>query len=364
MHWKKFSTVLISLVLTGCQNHVISISEENDAFTLYGPPTDANYTQGLQITATTEYQSCSQSSCQKLDPRRLVDGLNLFRLDRRNPSRDGRRTLISYGLAQEFWTPNDISVEEIIPDDRPYGGFLNGVLEIHNLYLPGNSVTDRTDDRMQSITLRAGIIGPYSFAEDVQKKWHEVCSCQEPRGWDNQLHTEPGFIYTTRQDHRHFPIAWKNSTLPIFDVVSFGEVSIGNVYTGIDFGGALRFGYNLPRTFVPDAQMPVTQFYAMENNFTNAGNLLLDGEFYLYGFVGVEGRVVLRDIFLDGNTLTDSPHRVDKEYFVGDGLFGAVLGWRNFELSFLYAHRSPQYRSQDLSHRFGQIKVTLPPFRF
>ena len=50
--------------------------------------------------------------------------------------------------------------------------------------------------------------------------------------------------------------------------------------------------------------------------------------FNWYLFAGLEGRAVFRNIFLDGNTFTDS-HSVDSKHFVGDiqaGLAGVEHG--------------------------------------
>lgn len=47
-----------------------------------------------------------------------------------------------------------------------------------------------------------------------------------------------------------------------------------------------------------------------------------------YVFVGVEGRAIAHNIFLDGNTFASSQH-VDKKPFVGDLTAGATFFWKD-----------------------------------
>jgi len=356
----KTSILTIALILSslsGCRGHYITANIENDSFS-YGPPTDANYTNGILITATRSHDPCSNEQCDNQPLGNIIDGLNIFEPSNEEYESGNAQSLVTYGIGQEFWTPDDISDPEIIHDDRPYGGFLNAVLEINNQHISGIAMGDWAEDKMRSIKVRVGVIGPYSFAEDVQTIWHEVCACTTPEGWDNQLRSEIGITYSIRQDNRHFPVALKSSSAPIFDVVSFGEITLGNVYSGIDLGGALRFGHNLPREFMPDTQLPVLT--ALDSNPITNPRVSSDAGFYLYGFIGMEGRLVARDIFLDGNTFRDSPHEVDKEYFVNELAFGGVIGWRSYEVTIAFVRRSDQFRSQEKDHRFGQIKIRFP----
>jgi hypothetical protein len=40
--------------------------------------------------------------------------------------------------------------------------------------------------------LTVGVVGPASFAEQTQKRIHEIVNADEPRGWNTQLKNEPG----------------------------------------------------------------------------------------------------------------------------------------------------------------------------
>ena len=68
--------------------------------------------------------------------------------------------------------------------------------------------------------------------------------------------------------------------------------------------------------------------------------------FAAYLFTHINGRYVLRDIFLDGNTFEDS-HSVDKKNFVASSTAGLILEFRNFELGYTYTVTSEQFEGQD-----------------
>ncbi len=70
----------------------------------------------------------------------------------------------SFALSQHIFTPEDITVANPPADDRPYSG---GLFFDSSVYLLG-------DGAMHAWTLRLGVVGPSSLAEDVQSLVHEV----------------------------------------------------------------------------------------------------------------------------------------------------------------------------------------------
>lgn len=74
-------------------------------------------------------------------------------------------------------------------------------------------------------------------------------------------------------------------------------------------------------------------------------------------FAGLGGRLVLRDIFLDGNTFADS-HSVDKELLVGDVVLGATVLAGPTKLSYIQNFRSREFEAQPDSHNFGSISLS------
>src|SRR5581483_5652371 len=94
--------------------------------------------------------------------------------------------------------------------------------------------------------------------------------------------------------------------------------TLGNVFTYGEAGGMLRFGHNLAADYGPGHIRP---------SLSGTGWFdpsRLSDKFGWYLFTGVQGRLVGRNIFLDGNTWRDSAN-VDKKPVVADFVGGASL---------------------------------------
>jgi hypothetical protein len=77
-----------------------------------------------------------------------------------------------------------------------------------------------------------------------------------------------------------------------------------------------------------------------------------------YLFAGVDGRIVGRDIFLDGNTFQDS-RSVDKKRLVGDASLGAALLFPWGRLSYVHTFRSEEFDGQDSFAEFGSVNLSV-----
>jgi hypothetical protein len=77
-----------------------------------------------------------------------------------------------------------------------------------------------------------------------------------------------------------------------------------------------------------------------------------------YLFVGVEGRAVAHNIFLDGNTFKDS-RSVDAEPLVGDLQFGLVLTWGRVRLSYTHVLGSHEFKTQPGNTQFGVASLSV-----
>src|SRR3546814_17784538 len=92
------------------------------------------------------------------------------------------------------------------------------------------------------------------------------------------------------------------------DVTPHLGAALGNVYTYGAGGLTLRFGEDLPDDYGPPRirpALPGSDYFRPTDDFG------------WYFFAGAEGRIVARNIFLDGNTFKDS-HSVDKRPLVAD----------------------------------------------
>jgi hypothetical protein len=129
------------------------------------------------------------------------------------------------------------------------------------------------------------------------------------------------------------------------DAVVHAGGAFGNVSTYFNTGVEVRYGLNLPRNFGISLIRP-----AGSTRFTPSKKPSL------YVFGAVNGKYVLHDIFLDGNTFTDS-HSIDKEELVADFAAGVTLGLDNMMLTFTHVTRTKEFVGQEDSHNFGSVTL-------
>ena len=231
---------------------------------------------------------------------------------------------LGIALAQYMYTPSDISVKELIEDDRPYGGWL---------YLEA-LVMARDNTFMDIIGIDVGVTGEASLSGETQTFVHRNIDSQIPQGWDNQIKTELGINLSYQKKYR---LRYDN----VFDVVSQAGGALGNIYTYANIGTMIRAGWNIPDNFGA---------LRMEPSVRNTG-------WSLYLSAGTEGRYVMRNIFLDGNTFQDS-HSVDKREFMYDIYYGLGISWRNFEVLYSDTSRSKEFHGQDKENKFGTVVLS------
>ncbi|MEX2629087.1 MAG: lipid A deacylase LpxR family protein [Tistlia sp.] len=297
----------------------LSLVVENDLFAR----TDRHYTNGVRLSW--------------LSSPRETPGL-VVRAARWLPFfPDGGSVRTSFALGQNMYTPNDVGLVNPPPDDRPYAGWLYG----------SAGVVVETGQRLDQLELALGVVGPASFADDTQKFVHSITGSEEPRGWDSQLGNEPGVVLTYQRSWRS--LVSRTHSGFTFDVTPHAGGALGNVFTYANAGATFRFGQDLPLDYgVPRIQpsLPGSGFFSPSRSFG------------WYLFAGLEGRAVVRNIFLDGNSFRDS-RSVDKQPFVGDLQLGVALTWRDVRLSYTHVLRTEEFEGQGGGSSFGALSLSL-----
>lgn len=195
------------------------------------------------------------------------------------------------------------------------------------------------------------MVGPGSLGEHTQKLVHELRGCQTPNGWDNQIKNEPGLAVVYERKWRYFYSG--DGGLGLDFIPRIGG-ALGNVYTYANAGMEARIGWNIPRDFGTSLIRPAGDSNAPLN--ARDPRLSRDQNFSLYVFAGANGRAVLRNIFLDGNTFTDS-HSVDKKYFVADIGAGIGLIIHRFKLTYTHVLQTKEFKGQKDNQTFGSITL-------
>jgi lipid A 3-O-deacylase len=245
-------------------------------------------------------------------------------------------------LGHQIYTPSDIQAAEVLPDDRPYAGFLYGGIALHS----------KTLSRLDTIEIVLGVVGPAALAEQVQNTVHDLRDIPEARGWDNQLRNEPALRFAWQRKWRTHRGMLTN--LLCYDLLTHTGAVLGNVRTGADAGGEFRLGYNIPMDFGSDVIRPGAGVSAPVSVFGYPS----PPAFGLHGFAGARAAVVLHDIFLDGNTFKSS-HSVDREPLVGEFSTGIAVSYKKIKLTYRHVFRTGQFKHQSGGHVVGSLALTV-----
>jgi lipid A 3-O-deacylase len=305
--------------------YVCSAQFEND---LFGGGTDRHFTHGTAFNCLTKPIPWIVNAANKLP---------WFTYKKAKVEEKDLQARASLSLGQNIFTPEDISEKELIEEDRPYGGWL---------YLGFGLVANQGNKRFDKIELTLGMVGPWSMAEEVQETWHSLFDLEEPRGWDNQLDNEPAvnlfYEQAWRFDERGFLTGLE------YDVIPHFGGALGNVFTFASAGFTVRVGPDLHEDFGPPRIRP---------SLPGGGFFRSRKGFNWYLFAGVEGRAVLRNIFLDGNTFSDS-HSVDKKPLVGDLQAGIAIQCQRYRISYTQIFRTKEYNGQNRANQFGSLSLS------
>lgn len=250
---------------------------------------------------------------------------------------------LAFSLGQNIYTPKDTDIAELIENDRPYGGWTYLSAALHS----------KDANTLNTIELTLGIVGPSSYVEETQRIVHEWLNDDEPLGWDNQLEDELGVMLTWQT---HWRLGHSLGHGFAYDMIPHAGATLGNVFTYANLGGEVRIGYNLPRDFGVSLIRPGGGTSAPVSR--RDPRLSSIRRFSLSFFIGVDGRAVARNIFLDGNTFRDS-HSVDKNPFVADFSGGVSVIYKRVRMSYMHVYRTEEFESQDGGQLFGSLGLAI-----
>lgn len=323
------------------ESWTFSFGYENDLFA----DTDRFYTNGIQLNwVSPELEWFEDLDWFKQDTflgrqaRNFIDILPFS-------SDPDRQRHLSFSLGQKMFTPQDIVSRGLVVNERPYAGWLYGDIAFHS----------KNQRRLDTFEIQLGIIGDISLAEEAQDLVHSIRGIDKANGWDNQLENEVGLalIYDRKQR-----LIRRTDMVGLlgFDTIMHGGVALGNVFTHLNTGAEFRFGWNIPTDFGSALIRPAGNTNAptdaTDPRYQHGKNAL---SFYI--FAAANGRWVLRDIFLDGNTFEDS-HSIDKKSLVGEFVLGSSVVIKNFKISYAQVFRSKEFKGQANGQSFGSISLS------
>ena len=249
-------------------------------------------------------------------------------------------TSLTFSIGQNLYTPQDITIAADQPNDRPWAAWLYG----------SAGMVSVTNNNVDELEVALGVVGPMAQGEEVQSFVHEYTDSPDPKGWDNQIENEVGIVLSwSRRWPEYFG-------MPLGEDLWFSAapqigVSLGNIYTHGEAGMNFRLSptserlSDLPLRVRP--AMPGTGYYQKPEN---------GWSWSLFG--GVNGRLVGRNIFLDGNTFRDDTPSVDKKNFVYDLNAGVDFTYGQTRISYTAVRRSKEFQDQNENAIFGAVSLS------
>lgn len=323
-----FGALVAVLVTSSARAGTWTANVENDRIA----NTDRHYTNGVRLGWVSDAKDGSYLPI-------VRDTLQML-----YPLADVRGGRLGMELGHNMYTPADTEARNLVTDDRPYAGWLyaSGSLYAET----GKGIGDHFTETLDKMAVEFGIVGPAALGKQVQNEYHKLINVATSKGWENQLNNEPGINIIGERKWRHKALRYSGFE---FDAVPHVGASLGNVYTHINGGVILRFGQELFIDYGPPLIRP---------SLSGFGAINPADRLAWYAFAGVDGRWVARNIFLDGNTFSDS-HSVDKKPFVGDFVAGVAFTYQNVRLAFTHVMRSREFDGQSDADRFGALSLSV-----
>jgi hypothetical protein len=239
-------------------------------------------------------------------------------------------------------TPEDLDASEVVEDDRPYAGYLGLAVAV-------NSVSQT---QLDTLELTVGIVGPSSFAEELQNAFHD----RDASGWGNQLAGEVAFVLAWQRFHR--AATWDLGRGVGAEIIPHYGLAAGTLFVYANAGAEARIGHRLPSDFGTPIVRPANGIQGpttpddprlTEHDRSRVG---------AYAFVSADVRAVAHNLFLDGSTFEDS-HSIDKQPVVADLAGGVAVYWRKARFSFAPVLRTKEFDGQPEHQLFASANLSI-----
>ena len=285
---------------------VIRVVEENDFFAGRG---DFFYTQGLQLS----FEQVATAA----------GGWPV------TPSSASR-----WILAQNMYTPSDITVDTLLTHDRPYGGWLHVA---HERRWGGLS-------RRQVLRLDAGVLGPHAYAAEVQTEFHEWIGAPEPKGWHLQLPDRVAVTVLYRIDQAVATVPLLGHPLRL----SLGTGATGgNVFDQLEGSATLTYG-SIGDPLGEIEPSPPSSWVGGRKPYGVSAAIVLRSD----------ARYVMYNAFLDPRPPA-APLEISTLPWVMDLEAGVQLRLRTVQLQYVLVKRSSEFRPGDGGHVFASLQLAL-----
>lgn len=331
------------------------------------PPQGTSEAPSVEALAQFPRRASSEPPCES--DRYYTNGFRVIRTlpnrlpwKRLEPGSRSRSFGTAWFVGQHIYTPADLKTSALIPDDRPYGGWLYG----------GVAVVATTRRSFNEVELTLGVVGPASGAGPTQRAVHSVLrslfgsGAVDPKGWPNQIRPS-GFAAQGQYEWR-----WRPGFLShgVWDLTPHVRGALGHVFVLAGGGFTLRFGSSLPDDFGPGpgvlaarpkGEVPGPQMPPVPERLQQQPVVVVEREpSFVYVFYRNEVWRSGYNVFLDR-----APSTVERRPWVWQAEFG--FRTRRFNLPWLLpamdatwrvARRSSEFEGQATDFQYGSWQVT------
>ncbi len=297
------------------RKHHIALASDNDA---YFEPTnyDRYYTAGHNLSYTSKEWLAS--------PLGYVALSSLFATD--------RASAFSVALGQEIYTPAARFAVRPPANDAPYGGYL---------YL-NTTIQNRTHNFMEQVSLSLGMVGKAAFGKEAQDWIHSLIHYYPLAGWEYQIKNE--FIFNL-----YYKAIYRFDIIEnIIDILPYGVIALGNAHTHAELGMRMRIGYGLHG-----------DFGIQKSTINHIGSASINDDLRFYIIGGIAGRLVGRNIFIQGNTIGGFQTQLDMARFIYEAEIGALLAWKGISLAYVYSYKQKEFSTQLLDSNYATLRLEI-----
>ena len=243
----------------------------------------------------------------------------------------GAVTTYGFGLSQLIYTPNDLLATQPINNDFPYGGAL-----ISNFSAWSYNPVKKFGFQSRIV---AGVMGPASFASQVQIFAHHITPTEVPKGWDNQL---PNDILLNLEIGVEKQLTGNNW----IEVIGGGKVYAGSMMDALEASLFIRTGKMNP------------WFNGFMSHTGTPSNTTHKARWQIYGFAKPSVQVVPYDAMLEGGIILHKPKVVSPPVnrFRFEFDYGLVLSHSNFAISLNQKGYSPWIKGLGY-HLVGNVSL-------
>ena len=236
---------------------------------------------------------------------------------------------ISFSYVNQMFTPYDLGAANLITDDRLYAGYAYFEVGLHQ----------STKSLLYSLSLQVGVIGPSSGMENLQIFFHDILDARHSAGWEYQLKEE--FAFNLNYTHKWYLEA--NDFYGVESVlVPYASSELGNISIKASGGALYRVGFNIPKDYgMSSLDEAGYSSIPIESKSISAPLKLWHAHFNL----SAGTNLILRDIFLDGNSFEDS-HSIEKKSYNAYLGAGLSLRYKKFSIDYQHYYYTKEYEAR------------------